>query len=204
MAKRKILGFILIFILIIFVLKIYIGRGVGNGLRSAPDPMFDIEYASQNLNLKEGKNVLYFENQLKAEVIINNGKLHGVQKIYYVSCSSDNLSNDYLLICFSKDSRKKWKSNEQMRITALQSFYEQGQKIFEQKYSEQGQLLDEEHFKHGKLDGVCRYYAKTNGKLRLQIIYQNGKRNGLMQEYFGDSGELFTETFYKNDKKHGV
>jgi len=70
------------------------------------------------------------------------------------------------------------------------------------KYDEEGNLLSEQNYQHGVLEGVSRLYYPS-GKLMTQWTYKKGKRNGIGRGYYGN-GNLKDEGFYKDDKLDGT
>jgi antitoxin component YwqK of YwqJK toxin-antitoxin module len=62
--------------------------------------------------------------------------------------------------------------------------------------------LTEEHYKHGKEDGIWKYWY-PNGKLRQQVSFKDGVREGLATEW-DDKGEKRFEATYAEGKLHGT
>lgn len=71
----------------------------------------------------------------------------------------------------------------------------------EQKYTENGTLLEEFTHSKGELHGT---YSKffMDGKLYHSIDYKNGKKEGKVVDYF-DDGNIQTESYYKDGKLNG-
>jgi antitoxin component YwqK of YwqJK toxin-antitoxin module len=69
------------------------------------------------------------------------------------------------------------------------------------KYDEQGNLLSEQNFHHGVLEGVSKLYYPS-GQLMTDWAYKHGKRHGVSLGYFRN-GKLKDEGVYKDDKLDG-
>ena len=67
----------------------------------------------------------------------------------------------------------------------------------QQEYSENALLVQEENYRHGRLDGRSRYYQ--NGLLVSEADYRNGLPDGEYREYF-PSGMVKLEIFWRRGK----
>ena len=67
---------------------------------------------------------------------------------------------------------------------------------------DESQLLFEEYFKNGKLDGVFKEYHE-NGELATEGAYKDGKEDGIFKQYW-ENGQLSSEKVYKEGILDGV
>ena len=66
--------------------------------------------------------------------------------------------------------------------------------VFDTVYN--GQLIDEDNYKDGKRDGLCKSWYK-NGQLKDDGNYKDGKREGLWKSYY-ENGQLKDEGNFKD------
>ena len=70
------------------------------------------------------------------------------------------------------------------------------------EYDENGQLVGEDNYKNGELDGLSRLYGGKDRHLLLEINYKNGKAR-VWKTYY-ENGVLRMEINYKNGKRNGI
>lgn len=68
------------------------------------------------------------------------------------------------------------------------------------QWTESGELVYEDHWKHGKLDGAVKKYA--DGKLVLETAYKDGKADGTYVEYRDGKRSLVGQ--FASDRKTGT
>ena len=67
----------------------------------------------------------------------------------------------------------------------------------QQQYSQDALLIQEENYKHGRLDGHSRYYRK--GLLKREVEYNHGMVDGTYREFY-PSGLVKVEIIWRRDK----
>jgi len=97
----------------------------------------------------------YNDGTIQSATTYKNGKKNGAEHIYYPDGAILRSAHKYV----------------HGKLHGLQ-----------QEYSSSAMLIKEENFKHGKLDGVSRYYTK--GLLAREVTYKNGKIEGVYREFF--------------------
>jgi len=97
----------------------------------------------------------YDDGTIKSVTTYKDGKKNGAEHIYYPDGAILQSAHKYVY----------------GKLHGLQ-----------QEYSSSAMLIKEENFKHGRLDGVSRYY--TDGLLTREITYKNGKVEGVYREFF--------------------
>jgi len=97
----------------------------------------------------------YNDDTIKSVTTYKNSKKNGVEHIYYPDGATLKYARNY----------------EYGKLHGLQ-----------QEYSKNAMLIKEESYKHGKLDGVSRYY--DNGLLQKEITYKWDVKDGKYREFF--------------------
>jgi len=97
----------------------------------------------------------YDDGTIKSATTYKNGKKNGAEHIYYPDGAILQSAHKYVY----------------GKLHGLQ-----------QEYSKSAMLIKEENYKHGRLDGVSRYYTK--GLLSREVTYRNGKIEGVYREFY--------------------
>ncbi len=97
----------------------------------------------------------YEDGTIKSATSYKNGKKNGSEHIYYPDGAILQSASKYV----------------HGRLHGLQ-----------QKYNSSAMLIKEEDYKHGKLDGMSRYYK--DGLLNKEITFRNGKVEGIYREFY--------------------
>jgi len=174
----------------------------------------------------------YYENgTLKALLNYENGHQHGLQVTYYENGAKEyewDMINgeNHGTAAFYYDNGRVWderifKNGQLMAADGTpyqgvytvfysgdkqlfsEDFYKDGRKEGLSKvYHENGQLMMERPFQHGKLDGSVSVYS-PEGKLYSQTGYVDGVIEG-MEVYYFENGHVAVENPYKGGELNGV
>jgi antitoxin component YwqK of YwqJK toxin-antitoxin module len=178
------------------------------------------------------RNIGYFKDGILSKIALfnENGK-----KIYEHSLLGDGLLEEKdwyyngqiaYLLTIKQSSRdyinaKSWLPNgDKCKETNLRngtgrfcSYYENGQRLFEENYKneiivsrmkwyENGQNRSESNYKDGKLDGLSTWWY-SNGKKEEERNYKDGDKDGLSTKWY-ENGQKKLGGNYKVGKKEGL
>ena len=124
---------------------------------------------------ENGKKVdYYYDDVVKVEYTLLNGKVEGAFKVYY----------------------------ENGRLKKTGSYSKGKQNGSFKEYSEQGNLISEYAMINDELNGILKEYH-TNGKLKKSETYLNGMLNGHLIEH-DEEGVILSDFQMANGMKNGV
>ncbi len=147
-----------------------------------------------------GKIKLYNKTKIIQEENYKEGKKEGIQKYWYKNVSNKQL---HIKENYKKGVRngilKMWYDNGQLHFKYK---FKNGEKIKEEFYSKEGQLLIKLNFKNEKQEGIQTYW-RENGNLWYQFNYKNGKKCKIQKEWY-ENEKLKSEENYYAGKKCGI
>lgn len=163
--------------------------------------------AAQSINMsdgngqKQGKWTKSYANGIpRYEGQFKNDKPYGEFKHYYISGVLKAITN------YSSDGV----------IARTKTYHENSYPMAEGKFIMQlkdsvwryfsdvdGELISDETYKKGKLDGISNIYYPESGKIAESIEYTDNLKNGELRKYFPE-GNIMTEGTYVNNQLEGV
>lgn len=148
-----------------------------------------------------GYNASYDEKgRIKQEFYLKNGKFHGTIKYYDEGLL--NIETDFVK-GEPTGSFRKFHKNGGLFHSAKAINDDTGIDTLEQRWYENGELEEEKTGIDGKAHGKYTYF-EDNGQLICEKTYKHGKEDGILKLYDKDEGYLFCESNYIMGIKVGI